>query len=484
MKESALKNFRRAFRFSQVPTRMLGNGEFAPLPQTDLQRRAENEIHRLGRRLSKRQGMTRRRFLRSACGMAAAFLAMNRVYGDIFSVDPAEAADAAAAEEKRAAFNRQFIFDVQLHFVHHDYSWRNLLSLRRYAEKFNPQLAGESLTLRKFKFKNFVKEVFLESQTTLGLLSGAPSDEASRWFLPNAAIAQARQMINSVAGSKRLFSHAVITPGQPGWLDAIDEAVEVHQPDSWKGYTIGDPLAPSQYPWRLDDEQHVYPAYEKFAKSGIRTVCVHKGLLPEDYRRSFPDTWRYAKVDDVGKAARDWPELNFVIYHSGLRPLRKFDDAYLQSFEDTGDIPWVTELAKIPAKYGVSNVYAELGTAFATSATTYPRHCAALLGTLIKGMGSDRVLWGTDSVWYGSPQWQIEAFRRIEIPPDLQERFGFQPLGPADGLVKNAVLGYNAARLYGVKLSEENAHLPAEDHLSQMKARWERGQTIIGELIR
>ena len=39
-----------------------------------------------------------------------------------------------------------------------------------------------------------------------------------------------------------------------------------------------------------------------------------------------------------------------------------------------------------------------------------------MMGTLIKGLGHDHVFWGTDSVWYGSPQWQIEAFRRLEIP--------------------------------------------------------------------
>jgi hypothetical protein len=122
----------------------------------------------------------------------------------------------------------------------------------------------------------------------------------------------------------------------------------------------------------------------------------------------------------------------------------------------------VTELAKIPEKEGVTNVYAELGTAFATSAVTYPRHCAALLGILIKGLGADHVLWGTDSVWYGSPQWQIEALRRIEIPEDLRDRYGFAPLGPADGLVKNALLGYNAARLYGITL-KSGGSLPELD---------------------
>lgn len=67
-------------------------------------------------------------------------------------------------------------------------------------------------------------------------------------------------------------------------------------------------------------------------------------------------------------------------------------------------------------------------------------------------MGVGKVLWGTDSVWYGSPQWQIEAFRRIEIPADLQEKFALPPLGKADGPVKNAIFGLNAARLYHISL--------------------------------
>ena len=130
--------------------------------------------------------------------------------------------------------------------------------------------------------------------------------------------------------------------------------------------------------------------------------------------------------------------------------MSEFSEAYIEEFERTGHIPWVTELARIPEKYGVYNLYAELGTSFGTTAVTYPRHSATLLGTLIKGFGKDKVLWGKDSVWYGPPQWQIEAFRRIEIPPDLQEKFGLSLLGPAEGEVKNAIFGLNAARLYGV----------------------------------
>jgi len=440
-----------------LPTRVVSNGEYLPAPPSAQQRRVEREIERLAGRYARRFKRGRRRFLQSAAGMAAAFLAMNRVYGPLFAVGEAEAAEPGAADARLAELARQFVFDVQLHFAREGYDFQGLLGLRRYAKRWNPDLAGEEPSFRHFQFENFLKEIYLDSQTSLGLLSGAPSDERDNWFLTNRQITDARATVNAVAGSRRLLCHAIFTPGQPGWLDAVDHAIDELRPDSWKGYTIGDPLGPSQWPWRLDDEELVYPAYERMVRAGIRNVCIHKGLLPADYRESFASTWRYARVDDVGPAARDWPELNFIIYHSALKPLQELPEAHLARFEQSGRIDWVTDLAEIPARYGVDNVYAELGTCFATSAVTHPRHCAALLGTLVKGLGADRVLWGTDSVWYGSPQWQIEAFRRIEIPQDMQERHGFPPLGPADGATKRAILGLNAARLYGIEVSADAA---------------------------
>ena len=108
----------------------------------------------------------------------------------------------------------------------------------------------------------------------------------------------------------------------------------------------------------------------------------------------------------------------------------------------------MTDLAEIPAKFGVTNVYADLGQIFAQTTVADPRVCAAMMGQLVKGLGADHVVWGTDAVWTGSPQWQIEALRRLEIPEDMQKKYGFKPLGPADGPVKSAILGENNARLY------------------------------------
>lgn len=450
-----------------IPTQVVSNGEHVPQPQSRDQQRVERALLEAVARGSARLGLTRREFLRTSCGMAAAFLAMNSVYGALFDVESAEAADPDAAAGRAGRLRGQFVFDVQNHFVRDDFSWEGILALGEYAKRWNPALVAEGVTMQRYKFENYLKEIFVDSDTTLALLSAAPSDEAHNMILDNDDLARARSIVNGIAGSRRLLCHSVLRPGQPGWLEEVDRAIEVLKPDSWKGYTVGDPLAPSGYPWRLDDEKLLYPAYEKMQKAGIRNVCIHKGLLPADYRTTWKN-WRYAMVDDVARAAKDWPGLNFIIYHAALKPFLTSPEASLEQFAKTGRMDWVTDLAEIPGQHGVRNVFAEIGTSFAGSVVTHPRHAAALLGTLVRGMGADRVLWGTDSVWYGSPQWQIEAFRRIEIPEDMRDNHGFAPLGTADGAVKAAILGGNAAQLYGIDVQATTA--AADDGISSLRA--------------
>jgi uncharacterized protein len=466
---------------SPVPTRVVSNGEFTPIPQTEQQKRVEARIQQLADSYGARQGLDRRRFLQTSCGMATAFLAMNQVFGRVFEVTEAEAAISEVAEARAQALQGQFIFDVQSHFIRDDFTKEGLLGLGDFAAKhWHPDMLKDmGLTLDRYRFDNFLKEIYLDSETDLALLSGAPFDDPDWWLLTNDQIARARDVVHSIAGAKRLYAHSVVTPGQQGWMDQVEHAIADLKPDSWKGYTIGDPLGPSRFPWRLDDEKLVYPFYELAVKAGITTVCIHKGLLPLDYEKSFPGTWEYAKVDDVPKAAKDWPQITFVMYHSGLRPFLELPDAELTHFEQTGEIRWASDLAKIPQEHGVTNVYAELGTSFANSAVANPKFCAAFVGTLIKGMGADHVLWGTDSVWYGSPQWQIEALRRLEIPDDMQKKYGLTPLGPANGPVKNAIFGLNAARLYKVPLTANKAAVDLDkaeitaDKIQQMRAEYQ-----------
>jgi uncharacterized protein len=169
-------------------------------------------------------------------------------------------------------------------------------------------------------------------------------------------------------------------------MEALDHALVDLKPDSMKGYTIGDNTDKDQsrYPWRLDDEKLVYPAYEKMLEAGVVNVCIHKGLFPPSLDQKYPNLRPYCDVRDVGKAAKDWPCLNFIIY-------------------------------------------ADLGQLFALTTVAQPRVTAAMMGMLVRGLGADHVIWGTDAVWTGAPQWQIEGLRRLEIPEDMQKKHGFAP---------------------------------------------------------
>src|SRR3546814_8392666 len=118
------------------------------------------------------------------------------------------------------------------------------------------------------------------------------------------------------------MAHAIIQPGAPGWLDAIDRDIAL-RPDAFKGYTIGDNTHKDlAKPWRLDDEALVYSFYEKAVKAGLTNICIHKGLFSKALEKRYPHLRRYADVSDVTKAAKDWPQLNFLIYHAGYRHVR------------------------------------------------------------------------------------------------------------------------------------------------------------------
>jgi len=459
---------------SPVPTQIVSSDEFAPSAQTHAQREVEARLKTLADELAPRQGLSRREFLRTAAGMAAAFVAINEVYGPLFGASRAEAATPELADERADQLSGQFVFDGHTHFLRDDTRLEGFVRMREAVGKagWNRQLAGKPQTLEDLKFDNYLKEIFFDSDTKIALISSAPSDVSADWFLTNQMTAQARAKVNELLGSRRMLSHAIFTPGQPGWLDEVERAIAEDRPDSFKGYTIGDNTHKelSRYPWRMDDAEVVYPFYDRAWKAGIRNICVHKGLFPPSIERQYPHLRDFCDVRDVGRAAKDWPMLNFIVYHSAYRfPGGGTPEEALAQFERTGRIDWVTDLAEIPERYGVSNVYGDLGQVFATTTVAQPRLCAAIMGTLVRGLGADRVVWGSDAVWTGAPQWQIEGLRRLEIPEDMQAKHRFAPLGPATGHVKSAIFGENSARLYGI---EPTSYAGAGDRLAVLKAAY------------
>lgn len=467
-----LPSMRRGLRSEvPIPTRLVSNEEFLPLPQTPEQREVENRILAAADRLSPRLGLSRREFLRTSGGMAASFLAMNAVFGNFFRVSEVEAAEAAAAREMTG--DPYFVFDVQLHYVGDGYdptnaeaqrkgavSKGNLLNLRHTrGRRINPQLASDSGTLADLSWQNFIKEVFLDSETAIGLISTPPGPYPQEAVVPPAEMTHIRDEINRVTQSRRMLAHGLVTPqlGKTD-LDFMEMQAESLKIDAWKCYTGSCPKG-FEHGWFLDDEKIAYPMLEKARQLGIKRLCVHKGLplgTVEDYNHPR----------DLIKAAKDFPDIDFFVYHAGL--LRA------DAPKPSGEVPWTTEFCQMKKAHPeITNIYMELGSTFAQLVSLNPTACAHLLGQIIDAFGADHVLWGTDSIWYGSPQWQIEAMRRFEIPAAIAEQHGYAPLTRS---VKEQIFGLNAARLFEVDVDAKRNELPT-DYLGRIKMAYQEEGT-------
>src|SRR5262249_9798394 len=162
------------------------------------------------------------------------------------------------------------------------------------------------------------------------------------------------------------------------------------------------------------------PFLEQARASGVRRVCAHKGIS---------GLVATGSPRDVGPAAAAFPDLDFLIYHSGYEippGAAPEEGPYSDEAAHAGTNRLVTSLRAARIAPG-SNVYAELGSTW-FCLIRRPEEAAHVLGKLLLAVGEDNVLWGTDSIWYGSPQPAIDAFRAFQIPAELRERFGYPEL--------------------------------------------------------
>jgi predicted TIM-barrel fold metal-dependent hydrolase len=442
-----------------LPTQVVSNEEFEPLPQTIDQRHVEQLILSMADEYGRRLGLSRRDFLLTTGGLATAFLAMNKVFGANYQVTEAEALETEAFGE--AWPKDQFILDIQTHHVKDEID--GPLAFRRMTGKLglNPALLEMAPDKDELHRANYMKEIFFDSDTVMAMISGAVIGPKEHFALPADQMVATREILNRAAGSKRMLSHGLADPTDPGWRDDLDYQAEELRVDGWKCYT-GNPTSP----WRMDDEAVAYPFFEKAMKLGIRNISVHKGLpLPGPGPKGKPKYY-YWMPDDVLVAAKDFPDLNFIIYHSGMRHMVSSLPPGKSGIGEDGNIEWTTELVKArKADPSLTNVYAELGTVFAFSVVTHPEITGHLLGQLLDGFGPEHILWGTDCIWWGSPQWLIEAFRRFQIPENLRDQFGY---GMLDAAIREKIFGLNGARLYGIDVAAQRAAFPS-DQLSAMK---------------
>src|SRR3979409_2214605 len=160
---------------SPIPVQSVSSDEFMPAPQTAKQREFELRVKQMGAQMAKRLGVSRRRFFQTAAGMATAFLAMNDTYGPLFGVSRAEAAEPERADDRAKKLSGQFIMDMHTHFLRPGTKIMTFVNQRNAVGKagLNPGLAGKNQTIDDLMFTNYIKEIYLDSDTKVACISGS-----------------------------------------------------------------------------------------------------------------------------------------------------------------------------------------------------------------------------------------------------------------------------------------------------------------------
>jgi predicted TIM-barrel fold metal-dependent hydrolase len=429
------KSLGEAGPISPISFHPCSNGEFCPSPKAALDHQAERLFWRLVEDHHRKAGLSRRAFAQGYAGYAAARLVINQLYGcgaskgglggsagasgntagtgGFYDVTPEMVTDPEKACESLSG--REFVMDVQVHPASPLTPWRDA-PLPSTAE-------------------DFLRTLFVGSDTTVACLSGVP--DTRNLGVDNVQANDTLQELVDKLGKQRLIYHANLDPALgASELDHMALLASQYPLAAWKVY-------PHVGPWRLDDQTAGQPFLDQARALGVKVVAAHRGIANDSGDYSAPSS-----PDDLVKAAAQHPDLSFLTYHSGWQA--NVDEEH--PFDPNDANPFgVDRLIKAAVDLGVgpnSNVYAELGSTW-RQLMTRPAAAAHVLGKLLKHLGEDQIVWGTDAVFTGSPQEQIVAFRAFQIPESMQEMYGYPALTPT---AKAKILGLNGARVYGIEV--------------------------------
>ncbi|MEM7140804.1 MAG: amidohydrolase family protein [Actinomycetota bacterium] len=451
----------------------LSNGEFLPPPTSPRERAIARAMLDRIDLAAARTGIDRRRFLRSSGAMAASLSVLNACASGDEATPPTTTSSTTTStttttttstttttttlgdpggeyvvpepEDEEACeielSGEEFIFDVHTHHVMPEGVWRE--NARRIESMINnlvPRGCGSSDRLECLNRTAYITNMFLGSDTTFALLSDVPNSGPLDAPVPFEAKVGTADLMDAitVAGQSRVLVHDVIAPNFGDLterLDGMTATAETGKVAAFKVYTA---WGPGNVGYSLADPTIGLRAVERARDLGVSTMCAHKGLPLQEFDR------RFNGPDDICAVAALYPDMNFVVYHSAYE-IQTTERAYDPDRATTG----TNSLVKAMDDHGIppnGNVWCELGTSWRETMGN-PTEAAHMLGKLLTRVGEDRVMWGTDAIWLGSPQRQIEAFRAFQITEAFQTEYGYPALTDA---LKSKVFGLNAATLFGV----------------------------------
>jgi predicted TIM-barrel fold metal-dependent hydrolase len=340
-----------------------------------------------------------------------------------------------------------FVFDLQTHHI-------DRVGNDSYTQFFNLGYPEQSSCGKGlpgcFLQDEYIDLMFMQSHTTLAMLSAVPAVE-SELPIKNDEMAASRDYINQLAQSQRVVIQGQVLPndGLQKQLDGMQRLVEEQKIICWKVHTEWGPgntwgNAPDGY-W-LDDPAVGIPFVEKARETGVKVFCCHKGLPAPLFNAE------HTSPRDIGPIAKMYPDTNWVVYHSsygfggGL-----FGGSPEGAYQD-GSMTGIDTLITVMNGSGIGpneNIYAEVGGVW-NLVMTDPTQAAHVIGKLMKYVGEDNVLWGSDAIWTAKPQPYIDAFWSFEITQQFQDQYGYPALTMER---KQKILGLNSARLFNIDVS-------------------------------
>lgn len=432
--------------------RRLSSDEYVPLPWRPADLDALATVRESIPVNARRSGVEVQAYAEGRRGTAASLRAIDAAAGGGFYDVPADAeVDADAADACFDSDAQSVVIDVQTHLVNPSkFHGASAEALTGFLQMTDPDRWSEGVDVSRISAAEWAALVFGGSETAVALLTSLPGQSHEN-VLSNAEIAASREIVDRYAGTGKVLTHTIVHPNYgPAEVEAMETWRDELSPSGWKVYTLWDPpetVPPGGMPtgWFLDDEDVGIPFLEQVRALGPRIVCAHKGIGAPIPGAAPPGS----DPRDIGPAAALFPDLTFLVYHSGYEPDPVGEEGPHEADPGRGVSRLVSSLAASGIGPG-GNVYAELGSTWFLMLRR-PLEAAHVLGKLLLSVGEDRIVWGTDSVWYGAPQPLIDAFRAFTIPERLQEEHGYPPLTRE---AKEKILGLNAAAVYDVDLDE------------------------------
>jgi hypothetical protein len=285
----------------------------------------------------------------------------------------------------------------------------------------------------------YLHDMFLASDTTVAVLTDVPNSGPSNAPVPfpDAVDTQSIAAGLTHGGASRILVENILAPnvGPLGaTLDEMTSAAETGHLAAFKVYTAWSPTGQG---YSLEDPAIGLPTVQHAHDLGVKVFVAHKGLPLVNFDPAFNHP------EDVVAVSRQFPDMDFVIYHAA------WDPSHIEGpYDPTATIGIDTLLASLD-RHDVppnDNIWVDTATMW-RQLLTQPDQAAHAVGKILSRVGQKRVMWGTDAIWYGSPQPQIMAMRSFQITPEYQDRYGYPALTDE---TKAGIFGANATDLFGL----------------------------------